>query len=64
MDKNGIPDDPIYGCYVIGQNWYFVVLENKTYTIASPFAATSPEIFDIYRLLKRLKAIVSDKVGE
>jgi hypothetical protein len=62
--KNGNTDDPIYGCYVIGQNWYFLVLENKTYTIAPPFAATSNEIFDIYRAIKTLKNIISEKVGQ
>jgi hypothetical protein len=56
-------DDPIYGCYVIGQNWYFLVLENKTYTIAPPFAATNEEVFDIYRAIKMLKSIVEEKVG-
>jgi hypothetical protein len=60
--KNIKADDPIYGCYVIGQNWYFLVLENKNYTIASPFAATSDEIFDIYRIVKTLKDIVAEKV--
>jgi hypothetical protein len=62
--KNGNTDDPIYGCYVIGQNWYFLVLENKTYTIAPPFAATNEEVFDIYRAIKMLKSIVEEKVGE
>ena len=49
---------PIYGCYVIGQNWYFLVLKDKNYTIASPFAATNKEVFDIFKTLKALKIIV------
>jgi hypothetical protein len=40
-----------------------LVLEQKTYTIASPFAATGDEIFAIYRIIKTLKEIVEEKVG-
>jgi hypothetical protein len=54
---------PIYGCYVIGQNWYFLVLEGKKYTIASPFATTNKEIFDVFKVLKALKSIVEDRVS-
>ncbi len=54
---------PIYGCYVIGQNWYFVVLEGKNYTIASPFAATNKEIFDIFKILKALKSIIEERIS-
>jgi hypothetical protein len=61
--KNKQTNEPMYGCYVIGQNWYFLVLENKTYTIAPPFAATSKEVFDIYRVLKALKAMIEARVG-
>ena len=32
---------PLYGCYVIGQNWYFIVLDDKTYAITSSVSATS-----------------------
>jgi hypothetical protein len=61
--KNKEYDKPMYGCYVIGQNWYFLVLENKKYTIAPPFAATSKEVFDIYRVLKTLKAMIEERLG-
>ena len=53
--KNKDYDKPMYGCYVIGQNWYFLVLENKKYTVATPFAATNKEVFDIYRVLKSIR---------
>ena len=54
---------PIYGCYVIGQNWYFLVLKDKSYTIASPFAATNKEVFDIFKTLKALKIIVEQRAA-
>lgn len=49
---------PIYGAYVIGSDWRFMVLENKHYTISRDYSALSDEIFDILRILKALKAII------
>ena len=60
--QNPDPSLPIYGCYVIGQNWYFLVLDGKNYTIASPFAATNKEVFDIFKALKALKIIISKRI--
>jgi hypothetical protein len=60
--QNPDPSLPIYGCYVIGQNWYFLVLDGKNYTIASPFAATNKEVFDIFKALKALKIIISQRM--
>ncbi|MBL7817199.1 MAG: hypothetical protein JNL70_19400 [Saprospiraceae bacterium] len=45
---------PIYGCYVIGRNWYFVVLNGKEYAISKDFSCVDDEVFDIYRTLKGL----------
>ena len=61
--KNKEYDKPMYGCYVIGQNWYFLVLEGKQYKVAPPFAATSSEVFDIYRVLKALKNNIEARLG-
>lgn len=51
---------PIYGCYVIGYDWRFMVLEDKTYTISRNFSAITDEIFDLLRILKTLKQIILD----
>jgi hypothetical protein len=56
--KNKDPKLPIYGCYVIGQNWYFLVLEDKQYSIATPFATTNNEIYETFRMLKVVKSYV------
>lgn len=61
--QNVNPQLPIYGCYIIGQNWYFLVLEDKNYTIASPYSATNTELFDIFRILKAMKVIVEKRIG-
>ena len=49
---------PIYGAYVIGSDWRFMVLEGKHYTISRDYSALSDEIFDILRILKALKVII------
>lgn len=54
---------PVYGIYVIGQNWSFVVLEGKKYTVSSAYSAISPEIYDIFSRLKFLKRIVEKRVA-
>jgi len=51
---------PLYGCYVVGHDWYFLVLEDKQYTISRDFSANTDEIFDILRILKGLKLIIMD----
>lgn len=54
---------PIYGCYVNGRNWYFMALEDKQYAISEAYSSTSKtEVLEIFRILKGLKAIVSEYV--
>ena len=61
--KNGNMEEPIFGCYVIGQNWYFLVLDNKNYTIATPFATTNKEIFDVFKMLKAMKMMIEERLA-
>ena len=49
---------PIYGVHVIDQAWYFTALQGKTYTVSHSFAADTEHLFDIFKLLKALKAIL------
>ena len=51
-------EQPMYGCYVIGRDWNFMVLEEPHYTISRDFSGLSDEVFDILRILKALKEIV------
>jgi hypothetical protein len=46
---------PIYGGYVRGRNWFFMVLQGKQYCLSENYSATKEEIFDIFRILKVLK---------
>jgi hypothetical protein len=59
LNDNGLP---IYGCHVIGSDWYFMALQGKEYAMSRDYSALSPEIFDIFRILKVLKTIVAERV--
>ena len=60
--KNNDKTKPMYGCYIIGQNWYFLILQKQEYAISTPLAATGKEILDIFRIMKALKTIIDKSV--
>ncbi|MEM7132334.1 MAG: hypothetical protein AAF702_38885 [Chloroflexota bacterium] len=49
---------PMYGCYIVGRDWNFMVLEDLHYTISRDYSGLSDEVFEILRILKALKEIV------
>lgn len=51
---------PVYGCYVVGSDWRFMLLDGKHYLISRDYSALSDEIYDILRILKALRAIIVD----
>ncbi len=54
----------VYGCYVIGRNWYFMVLKGKEYAISRDYSATQPDdILDIVKILKALRSILFKKLN-
>ena len=52
LNKEQGTDLPIYGCYVVGALWRFMVLENSEYAISRTFDST--EIEDAYQILRIL----------
>jgi len=50
---------PLYGCYVVGDIWRFMLLQERAYCVSAAYSATSGEgVFDIFRILKALKRVV------
>lgn len=49
---------PVYGLYVNGSKWRFMALQGKDYAISVSFPADRDELFDILKILKRLKQII------
>jgi hypothetical protein len=49
-------DFPIYGCYIIGRNWFFMVLEGNKYATSKAYQSTEyNDALQILRILLRLK---------
>jgi hypothetical protein len=57
-------DNPVYGCYVIGRSWNFMVLVGKEYAISNVYTCTTDELLDIFRILKGLKSIIEKKLSK
>jgi hypothetical protein len=52
-----------YGCYIIGRLWFFVVVQEKSYSVTRAYEATRDDIFDIVAILKRVRVLYEVKIG-
>lgn len=46
---------PMYGCYVIGRNWFFMILKDKEYAVSNAFNASDEDIYRIIAILRKIK---------
>lgn len=46
---------PIYGCYVLGRFWFFMVLDEHEYSVSNAYNATEDDIYLILDFLKKAK---------
>lgn len=46
---------PVFGTYIIGRHWHFMVLEGNEYVISKSYTIDDNEIFNIFQLLKGLR---------
>jgi hypothetical protein len=54
---------PIYGCYVIGEMWYFMLVNGREYAIDKGLnALKSDELEKIYLILKKVKKIIASRI--
>lgn len=53
---------PIYGCWIVGNNWHFTVLSGIEYAVSRQFDATqSGDLLQIVTMLKNLKKFILDR---
>ena len=57
-ELNDNNEKPIYGLYIVGRQWRFMVLDKNEYAISKGFLADDTDIFDIYRILKGLGHLI------
>ncbi len=55
QELNTVPH-PLYGSYIVGRSWFFVVLEGRKYAVSLAYDVTQPEASNILSLLKAAKA--------
>jgi hypothetical protein len=60
---NNEPESEIYGCYIVGRNWFFVVLNGKEYAVSDAYVATQADLFEIVAILKKVKVLFEKKMG-
>ncbi len=63
QEKNEI-QRPIYGCAVIAENWYFMVLNNQTYAVSNGYvAANANDLQTILLILRKFKHILHTELA-
>ncbi len=61
---NEDPKKPLYGCYVVGRLWFFVVLEDKTYGVSRAYDATqTDDLTTMVEILYQTKAYIHQELG-
>ena len=60
--KNPKPH-PIYGCYVMGRSWFFMVLDGKDFIVSNAFNATeTDDLQRILLILREFKVILTEQL--
>jgi len=52
-------DKTVYGCYVSGRQWFFVILKDLEYSVSLSFDATKENVDEILSILRKMKSLVS-----
>jgi len=53
---------PIYGLFVVGLIWNFIILDGCKYCISRDYSSSNKDIFSIFKLLKTLKHIIKTEL--
>lgn len=55
---------PLYGCAVFGELWYFMVLDDKTYSVSKPIVSTNrDDLQRIILILRKFKHILNTELA-
>jgi hypothetical protein len=53
---------PIYGLFIVGSIWQFMVLNDNEYCISKKYDAAEQSVYEIFSALKGLKFIIETKL--
>ncbi|MEN0048827.1 MAG: hypothetical protein AAF806_17320 [Bacteroidota bacterium] len=55
--------EAMFGGYIVGRNWHFVILHNRSYAISEAYSATDKEeVVEITKILKALKVRIEEQL--
>jgi hypothetical protein len=55
---------PVYGVFVTGRLWFFVVLEQGGYAVSKSYSTEDEEIFKVFAILEHLKSLMGKIYAE
>ena len=55
-------NSPLYGCYVIGRFWFFVIIIENKYSVSNAYDATQEDIFNIVSILRAIKIKIESSI--
>lgn len=55
---------PVYGLFVVGLIWNFIILDKNNYCISREYVASNEDVFAIFKMLKELKRLVQIELIE
>ncbi len=53
---------PMYGLYVVGLTWNFIVLHGKEYCVSNDYNSAGQDVFAIFKMLKAIKQIIKTEL--
>ena len=57
------PTFPIYGCYVVGRFYFFVVLDGQNYSVSNSLNGSTDDILTIFRMFRFVKRHIESQVA-
>lgn len=64
QQQNQEQDFPIYGIYIVGRNWFFVVLGGKEYAVSRAYDATQDnDLEHVISTLNKVKTYIHEFLG-
>ena len=53
---------PVYGCYVLGRSWFFMILNGKDYAVSRAYDASQPDIYTVIAILRKVKEYIQNSL--
>ncbi len=54
---------PVYGCYVLGRSWFFVILNGKDYAVSNAYNASDDDIYTVIAILRKVKEYIQNSLN-